>query len=176
MTVNSVQGRLRRAGLAMSLLAFSACRESMRDASVAPVSDTPPSAQLEVRSAAAGDTLITVALHVRGLREANAAGAAPALPVSVTASVQYDTTRLRFLADDSPGDGALRAVHAAAGRVRIAAAHATGFSGERLATLRFAARDDQAYRTLLLQLTELHLTDATNVRDRVAVWPPVVVR
>jgi hypothetical protein len=58
----------------------------------------------------------------------------------------------------------------------VAAAHATGFSGERVATLRFASRDNEAYRTLLLQLTELHLTDATDVRDRVAVRPPVVVR
>ncbi|MDQ8172344.1 MAG: hypothetical protein P3B76_06640 [Gemmatimonadota bacterium] len=171
-----MQGRLRRAGLAMSLLAIGACRESMSDAAVAPVPAAPPSAQLEIRSAAAGDTLITVELHVRGLHSADAAGAVPALPISVTASVQYDTTRLRFLADDSPGDGALRAVHAAAGRVMVAAAHATGFSGERFATLRFASRDNEAYRTLLLQLTELHLTDATDVRDRVAVRPPVVVR
>ncbi len=96
--------------------------------------------------------------------------------VSLTAAVTYDSTRLRFLGDASPSDGAMRAAHAARGRVTVAVAHATGFTGELFATLRFAARDADAYRTLSLQLTELHLYDGTDMHPRTTVLPTAVVK
>jgi hypothetical protein len=68
----------------------------------------------------------------------------------------------------------MRAVHAARGRVMIAAAHATGFTGDVFARVRFVARDASAGMSLTLQLSELHLSDATDLRDRTTVLPTAV--
>ena len=96
--------------------------------------------------------------------------------VSMTAAVAYDTTRLRYLSDANPSDGAMRAVNATRGRVMIAAAHATGFTGDVFARVRFVARDASAAQTLLLQLSELHLSDGTDVRGRTTVLPMAVTK
>ena len=157
------------AACSAALLA-TACRDTLGDSAISPQPNLPPTAQLVITPVVAGDSLITVDVRLSGLTGTNDA----VKPVSMTAAVQYDTTRLRYLADASPSDGAMRAVHAARGRVMIAAAHATGFTGDVFARVRFVARDASAGLSLSLQLSELHLSDATDVRDRTTVLPTAV--
>ncbi len=95
---------------------------------------------------------------------------------SLTAAVVFDSTRIRFLHDASAADGGMRAANAARGRLMIAAAHAAGFDDEVLARLRFVVRDTAAYRTLALQVMELHLLDARDARASLTTLPTVVVR
>ncbi len=164
---------------ALVLLA-SACRDTLGDGAVNPLPSTQATAQLLVTPAVAGDSVITVDVRVSGL---NGVGEV-AKAVSMTAAVAYDTTRLRYLADVSPSDGAMRAVNATRGRVLIAAAHATGFGSDVFARVRFVVRDVGAYAnasanvyaSLSLQLSELHLSDASDVRDRTAVLPLAVIK
>ena len=151
-------------------LAATACRDTLGDGAVSPQPSTQPTAQLLIVPAVAGDSVVTVDVRVGGLTGTTDAVNA----VSMTAAVAYDTTRLRYLADASPSDGALRAVHAARGRVMIAAAHATGFTGDVFARVRFVARDGRAALALSLQLSELHLSDGTDVRSRTTVLPTAV--
>ena len=157
------------AACSAALLA-TACRDTLGDSAISPLPSTPPTAQLVIMPAAPGDSVLTVDVRVSGLTGSSDAVKA----VSMTAAVQYDTTRLRYLADASPSDGAMRAVHAARGRVMIAAAHATGFTGDVFARVRFVARDASAGLSLTLQLSELHLSDATDVRGRTTVLPTAV--
>ncbi|WP_309672511.1 hypothetical protein [Gemmatimonas sp.] len=158
------------------VLVATACRDTLGEGAVSPLPSTQATAQLVFTPAVAGDSVITVDVRVSGLSGADNAAKA----VSMTAAVQYDTTQLRYLADASPSDGALRAVNAARGRVMIAAAHATGFTSDVFARLRFvsrsAARSEQAAATLSLQLSELHLSDATDIRDRLTVLPTAVLK
>jgi hypothetical protein len=149
----------------------SACRDTLGDGAVNPLRSTQPTAQLVVTPAVAGDSVITVDVRVSGLSGAAESANGQAKAVSMTAAVAYDTTQLRYLADASPSDGALRAVNAARGRVMIAAAHATGFTSDVFARVRFVARSERAAATLSLQLSELHLQDATDVRGRTTVLP-----
>ncbi len=164
------KGRAVRPCTVAALVLLGACRDTLSDAAVAPVPSMQPTVQLALTKGAAADSAISVELRVNGVSTASAKA------VSVTAAVLYDTTRLRFLRDDSPSDGALRAVNATRGRVMIAAAHATGFSGEVYAKLQFVARDARAHETLSLQLNELHLADATDMRSKTAVLPLVVIK
>ena len=158
------------------VLVATACRDTLGEGAVSPLPSTQATAQLVFTPAVAGDSVITVDVRVSGLSGADNAAKA----VSMTAAVQYDTTQLRYLADVSPSDGALRAVNAARGRVMIAAAHATGFTSDVFARLRFVsrsvARSEQAAATLSLQLSELHLSDATDIRDRLTVLPTAVLK
>ncbi len=107
------------------------------------------------------------------MRERSAAATRVA---SVTAAIFYDTTRLHFVQDASPTDGAMRASHARDGRVVMAAAHALGFEDDAVARVTFVARDSAAYETLRLQVSELHLLDASDVRPLVTLLPVEVVR
>ncbi len=163
------------AALGASLLA-TACRDTLGDGAVSPLPSAQPSAQLLVTPAMAGDSVITVDVRVSGLETAGEIAKA----VSMTAAVEYDTTQLRYLSDVSPSDGALRAVHAARGRVMIAAAHATGFPSDMFARVRFVQRGVTAgastYSSLTLQLSELHMSDATDVRERTTVLPLAVIK
>lgn len=159
------------ATLSVALVA-SACRDTLGDGAVSPLPSAPPTAQLVVTSAVAGDSVITVDVRVSGVITVDNA----AKPVSMTAAVAYDTTRLRYLADASPSDGALRAVNASRGRVMIAAAHATGFTSDVFARVRFVSRDASAATSMSLQLSELHLSDATDARGRTTVLPTVVLK
>ena len=158
------------------VLVATACRDTLGEGAVSPLPSTQATAQLVFTPAVAGDSVITVDVRVSGLSGADNAAKA----VSMTAAVEYDTTQLRYLADVSPSDGALRAVNAARGRVMIAAAHATGFTSDVFARLRFVsrsvARSEQAAATLSLQLSELHLSDATDIRDRLTVLPTAVLK
>ncbi len=170
MTTRTVKGRVLHLSLAAALMLLSACKDTLSDATLAPVPSMQPTVQLALMTTAAADSVITVELRVNGVSLAGAKA------VSLTAAVVYDTMRLRFLNDESPSDGALRAVNAARGRVMIAAAHATGFSDEVYAKLRFVARDARAHESLSLQLNELHLADATDMRGRTTVLPLVVIK
>ncbi|QJR36186.1 hypothetical protein [Gemmatimonas groenlandica] len=157
-------------------LAASACRDTLGDGAVNPLPSTQATAQLVITPAMAGDSVITVDVRVSGLDGMGASSSAQAKAVSMTAAVAYDTTQLRYLTDASPSDGALRAVNAGRGRVMIAAAHATGFTSDVFARVRFVARSEQAAATLSLQLSELHLSDATDVRERLTVLPTAVLK
>ncbi len=168
-------GSVLTAALSLVLVA-SACRDTMGDGAVNPLPSERPTAQLVFTPAVAGDSVITVDVRVSGLSGTGESANAQAKAVSMTAAVAYDTTQLRYLADASPSDGAMRAVNATRGRVMIAAAHATGFTSDVFARVRFVARNASAATSLSLQLSELHLQDATDVRDRITVLPTAVVK
>ena len=157
-------------------LLMSACRETLGDGAVSPLPNTQPTAQLVFTPPAVGDSVITVDVRVSGLLGVGESASGQAKAVSMTAAVTYDSTQLRYLADASPSDGALRAVHAARGRVMIAAAHATGFTTDVFARVRFVTRNVNAASTLSLQLSELHLSDATDLRGRTTVLPTAVIK
>jgi len=123
---------------------------------------------LVVEPPTAGDSVISVVVRVTRPAAQRVA--------SLTAAVVFDSTRVRFLNDASSADGGMRAANAARGRLMIAAAHAAGFDTEELARLRFVARDTAAYRTLALQVMELHLLDARDARASLTTLPTVVVR
>ncbi|WP_411282166.1 hypothetical protein [Gemmatimonas sp.] len=169
--------------LGVSLLT-TACRDSLGDGAASPVPSAQGSAQLVVTPATAGDSVVTVDVRVSGLETpGEMAGFGPKV-VSMTAAVEYDTTRLRYIMDVSPSDGAMREMNAARGRVMIAAAHASGFPNDVFARVRFVHRGASsgasaragAYSSLTLQISELHLSDATDVRERTTVLPLVVIK
>jgi hypothetical protein len=145
-----------------------ACRDGANGGAIAPVPTTQRTARLVVEPPLPADSVITVALRV-------SQPTAPRIG-SMTAGVVYDSTVLRFVGDVPPADGALRAAHASRGRVMIAVAHAAGFENDVLTRIRFVARDAQAYRSLGLQVTELHLLDASDVKATLSILPVEVVR
>ena len=165
-------------------LLVTACRDTPGDGALNPLPDARLSAQLLVTPPMAGDSVIMVDVRVSGLDIPGTLAELAPKVVSITAAVEYDTTRLRYVMDVSPSDGALRVVNAARGRVMIAAAHTTGFPGDVVARVRFVQRGAQpsataaarAYASLTLQLTELHLSDATDVRERTTVLPLSVIK
>lgn len=97
---------------------------------------------------------------------------------SVTASIDFDTTALRFLRDDSSSDHAIRAVHVDRGRLRLAAASADGLDPNIIARLRFGVRSNSLVRAALpalaLQIIEMHSIDAQDAKSNVTVLPVVV--
>ncbi|MCC6242678.1 MAG: hypothetical protein IT353_07535 [Gemmatimonadaceae bacterium] len=161
--------RVRSWHLALALCgAVSACVENEANRSVAPAPASQLSAQLTVTLPVANDSMALATIHV-----VNPGAIALA---SLTAAIVYDTTRIRFVSEASPPDGALRAANASRGRVLVAAAHTTGFAAERVAVLRFVSRDSAALREMAMQITELHLTNAADVRGAVTVAATRVVR
>ncbi len=152
--------------LPFALIALAACRDTDGAASIAPTATDTRSAQLVVSPALPGDSVVTVTL-----RMVNPGATAIA---SITATIDFDTTRVRFLSDASLGDGALRAANAVRGRLIVAAAHPTGFAEETVARLRFVSRDSVAMRSLALGVTELHLTDARDARTTLRIIPTAV--
>ena len=159
---------VRPVALSAVVLLVTACRDGATSGAIAPAPTTPQTARLVVEPPAPTDSVITVAVRV-SRPTAQRIG-------SMTAGIVYDSTRLRFAGDVSPADGALRAAHASRGRVMIAVAHASGFDDDVLARLRFVARDSVAFRSLGLQVTELHLLDASDVKGKLSVLPVEVVR
>lgn len=97
---------------------------------------------------------------------------------SVTASIDFDTTALRFLRDDSPSDHAIHAAQVDRGRLRLATASADGLDPNVIARLRFTIRSTSLMRTALptlaLQIIEMHFIDAQDAKANVTVLPVVV--
>lgn len=151
-----------------SLLWLGACRDTERAATSAPAPAASFSAQLIVTAPPVGDSVATATVRVDNPGAVRIA--------SMTATVIYDTLRVHYLGDVPQSDGALRATNGARGRVVVAAAHPTGFDDAALATLRFASRDTLALQAMTLQFTEVHLSDARDVRALMAVSPTRVVK
>lgn len=144
------------------------CRDGANNGAIAPTPTTQQTARLVVEPPAPTDSVITVAIRVSRPTAQRIA--------SMTAGVVYDSAVLRYAGDVSPDDGALRAAHANRGRVMIAVAHTSGFDDDVLARIRFVARDSLAYRSLSLQVTELHLLDASDVKAKLSMLPIEVIR
>ena len=180
MTRTTTQPGVMMVALSALMLLAAGCKDTLGEGAVDPLPSTQLTAQLLVTPGVGGDSVITVDVRVNGLHGVGELAKA----VSMTAAVAYDTTRLRYLADASPSDGGMRAVNATRGRVLIAAAHATGFTTDVLARVRFMVRDAgtkaaanvNVFSSLALQLSELHLSNASDARDRTAVLPMVVIK
>ena len=178
MTRTTTQPGAMMVALSALVLLAAGCKDTLGEGAVDPLPSTQPTAQLLVTPGTGGDSVITVDVRVSGLHGVGEL----AKVVSMTAAVTYDTTQLRYLADASPSDGAMRAMNATRGRVLIAAAHATGFTSDVLARVRFVVRDASTkanadvFSSLALQLSELHLSNANDARDRTAVLPMVVMK
>lgn len=167
--------------LSLTVVGVGACREQARSALVAPSPDLrPATASLLVERASerlpagamsedrAGDSTFIVTLQLSSTTALARVG-------SVTASIDFDTTRIRFAGDASPLDDVVRAAHVDRGRVRMAAAAAAGIAPAALLRLRFVTRDTSALRLLTLQVSEMHLLDATDMRRVLTIAPPTVV-
>ena len=107
---------------------------------------------------AGGEARVTV--H---LRDAGAARVS-----SYTLRVSYDTTRLSFIGEGTPVDGAMRASNAANGQVRLAGALAEGFQNGELTTLRFMVRKGDPRTAVRVIADELHSTAHANLLSNVA--------
>jgi hypothetical protein len=155
----------RRRTLLAALLggaALIACRDATYG--TAPrIPNLPSSVFMVVETAVGNDSMMTVGVRLVGLDT-------PAV-ASLTADISYDTTRLRYRFDESPQDGAMRAMSATRGRVSIAVAHATGLTHNVAARLAFIASDTTAYQTLRLTVRELHRIDASDARRTLTVVP-----
>ncbi len=148
------------------------CRDFTRDAVLTPRSLAAGStAALVIEREAGDDSTLAVVLKVTPNATAARIG-------SVTASIDFDTTALHFLRDDSPTDHTIRAALADRGRVRLATASADGLDPNIIARLRFAIRSASRVRaalpTLALQIIEMHSIDAVDAKPSVTVLPVVV--
>lgn len=89
----------------------------------------------------------------------NAVRGAQELPIgSYTFKLAFDTVGLRFVESAQQSDGMVMA-NIADGVVYIAGASGSGFTSNRLATLRLEVRDPAAIKTLALELVEMNATD-----------------
>lgn len=154
--------------MAATAMFVAACRDTPGADGTAPTPVAQRTARLVVEPIATTDSVISVELRVSRVADQRVG--------SVTAAVMYDTTRLRYFGDASPSDGAVRAAHASGGRVMVATAHPLGFESETVARVRFVAQDTVAWRTLVLQVRELHLLDAVDARRALQTLPVEVIR
>jgi len=155
---------LRTAFLLTALCASaSSCRENTRSSVLSPAAQRiPTTAALLVERVRGSDTIFAVTLQLTSDETMARIG-------SFSVTIDFDSTRLHFVTDSSPASDALRAAHPDRGRVRVAAASATGLAPELLARLLFTGRDTLALRALRLEVTELHQLDATDLRKSLVV-------
>ena len=158
--------RMLRAVCAVALLA--ACRDAARDTVLTPRPAIESGTAGLVVERLADDTTLTVMIRLSPGLDSGPVG-------SLTASIDYDTTALRFERDATISDGAFRAVHDDRGRVRVAVASASGLPTGVVASLRFSVRTqhglDAKLATLGLQLVELHDLGARDVKASMSVLP-----
>ncbi len=149
-----------------------ACHDAQRDTMLTPRPSTElTTIGLTVDGAPSADGTVMVAIRLSPATSLGVLG-------SMTASIDYDTTAMRFDRDVSVDDGALRAVHDDRGRVRVAVAAAAGLPPDVVARLRFSVRRPDELRTALsslaLQVIELHQLDAHDAKAGVTVLPVTV--
>ena len=152
---------------------LSACRDAARDTMLTPrPAIDNRTAGLVVERLASDDSTVTVVIRLSPGLDLGPVG-------SVTASIDYDTTAMRFVRDASPSDGALRAVHDDRGRVRVAVASVSGLPTGDVARLRFSLRTaerlDATLAALALQVVELHDLSARDMKVGLVVLPVTVV-
>ena len=149
-------------------VALSACRDAPRDTVLTPRPAIESSTAGLVVERLADDSALTVMIRLSPGPDSGPVG-------SMTASIDYDTTTLRFVRDVTPSDGALRAVHDDRGRLRVAVATASGLPMGDVALLRFSVRTANGLEaklgTLALQVVELHDIGARDVKASLAVLP-----
>jgi len=156
---------------------LSACRDQAKRSMVAPIPDVrATSALLSIAPAAgvgvtsgANDFAYDVTVQLLSSSALTAVG-------SITASIDFDTARVRFVEENSPADAAMRAANVERGRLRIAASSATGIQPASLMRLRFIARDTAALRGMALGVSELHLLDASDLKPALVIAAPVLVQ
>ena len=135
--------------------ALAGCTEPRRADRAAP----PPTPAIEARlelsdSAARAGSEIRVLVRLAGK---SASGIA-----SFTGKLAFDTTALRFVAEDTLSDGATRVMNSTSGVLRLAAVAPNGFADGQLYTLRFSVRRTPSPQSLRLTVDELHTTSGTN--------------
>jgi len=113
-----------------------------------------PSLDISDSAAAPGD-VATAAIHAH-LPTGQAV-------VSFTARIRYDTTVVRYVAQDSSRTGSQGVVNATSGLVRVAGIAPAGFGeAEALASLRFAVLAPGAPSAFTLTIDELHTLFTSN--------------
>ncbi len=148
-----------------TMFALPSCRENARVSMVSPAPDVRPmTATLAIARIADNDSTYSVSLRLDSAATISRVG-------SVTAAIDFDSTRVRFVGDASPADNALRAAHVDRGRVRIAAASANGLDADALMRLTFVTHDAAALTAMRLSVSELHLLDATDLKRTLNVLP-----
>ena len=149
----------------VATLAFAACRDNPRTSVFSPTPEVRPmTATLAIERVADNDSTYAVTLRLDSAAAISRVG-------SVTASIDFDSTRVRFVSDASSADNALRAAHVDRGRLRIAAASANGLAADALIRLTFVTHDATALTAMRLDVSELHLLDATDLKRTLNVRP-----
>jgi len=141
----------------LTALVLVACTEPRSERPAAP----PAPASLETRlelsdSTARAGTELRVLVRLGGKSSPGVA--------SVTARLGYDSTGLRFVAEDTLRDGATRVVNPTPGVVRFAAIAPNGFTDGQIYAVRFAVLRAGAVASLRLVVDEMHTaarSDAT---------------
>lgn len=149
----------------MATLALPACRDNPRASVFSPTPEVRPmTATLAIERVADSDSTFAVTVRLDSAATISRVG-------SVTATIDFDSTRVRFVSDASPADHALRAAHVDRGRLRMAAASASGLAADALIRLTFVTHDTTALTAMRLDVSELHLLDATDLKRTLNVRP-----
>lgn len=132
-----------------------------------------PAAYLSVSDAgaAAGGVVRVTAMTTAGVD-----------PASFTVRLTFDPAAVSAVREDSLADGALRAVHVAAGEVRVAGVAPRGLAGRPLFALTLRLRDGSstsaatsaAIAGMRLELLEMHDARRADLRPAVRLLPAAV--
>jgi len=134
-------------------LAAAACTEPRRAEQAKPAPSVQPEARIELSdSLAASGTEVDVTVRVVGARLA-----------SMTARLAYDSSGMRFVREETIGDGATRVANPQPGLVRFAAIAPNGFAEGRVYTLRFSVVRSSALRSFQLSTDEAHSVSQANL-------------
>jgi len=154
MSILAYRASRRVASLALAGAALAvACTEPRRTDQAKTAPSPQPEARLELSdSLAAPGVEVDVTVRVVGARLA-----------SMTARLSYDSTAMRFVGEQSLGDGATRVANPQPGLVRFAAIAPAGFAEGRVYTLRFTVMRSSGLRSFQLSTDEAHGVSQANL-------------
>jgi hypothetical protein len=162
MTNNQLWRRNRTSALVAAALLSSACSESYQSTLVQnPLPAVEAALVISDLAPPVGGALL---VSVQAIAKQGTVG-------SYTARINYDPAALRFDGEIAINDNGMRASNPSPGLIRFAGAAATGFTGGRLASYRFAVLQPNSARTLSLVVDEMHMIDRLDAKTTLTVAP-----
>lgn len=146
---------MRRMMTAGALALLAACGETSSTVPAAPQ-------RADIASLVLSDSAAVIGASVDVYAQASVPS--PGVVGSFTMRVRFDTTMLRLDRELALDDGAMRAINAGAGLVRIAGVSERGFEGGRLAALRFIVLRANGAQALQLVVDEMHTVARAEVK------------
>ena len=154
----------------IALALAAACRETRTTPNVIPVVEQ-DSAIVALAVSDTAPPVGSVVLVTARLRTAGDSTAA-----SYTARLQFDSTALRYVSDETISDGAMRASNPQPGLLRVAGAGVNGFTTGALFGARFEVLHLGALQSLHLTFDELHDSAVRDLRATIRVSQRIVSR